>query len=78
MKPMTPLEARAKFAEIVKLEGKELVAARLGISVHQVTNLAEDQTPTLRTACAIEEVYCIPMNGWVEKPAAPVIGAPAR
>lgn len=72
---LTPEKARAMFAEIVDKDGKELVAARLGCSVQQVVNIkkgpsAGGQDPGLRNACAIEEVYKIPMRSWVPRPAA--------
>ena len=69
---MTPAQAHQKFAKIVDQEGRVLVAARLGCSVTQVIYIAQGKRePGLRIACAIEEVYEIPPQAWVEKPAAP-------
>lgn len=66
----TPDKAHEAFAEVVKKEGRELVAARLRCSVVQVKNIETSaQDPGLRTACAIEECYAIPMNAWVARPA---------
>lgn len=68
---MTPTQAHQKFAKVVEREGRVLVAARLGCSVTQVIYIASGKRePGLRIACAIEEVYEIPMQSWVERPAA--------
>lgn len=73
---MTPAETRAAFAQIVKREGgDEAVALRLGCSRNMVYRLCV--APDNKDACdpgmhlgrGIQELFDLPMDGWVAAPA---------
>ncbi len=62
-------ESRRRFAAAVKEDGgHEVAAARLKCSVSQVSNIIGGKRDVgLRIARAIEEVYSIPMENWLEE-----------
>lgn len=67
---MTPGQTRKLFADLVAKDGgPTAAAARLGCSSTQVSYIVEDKrNPGMRLARAIEAIYNIPMQDWVEPP----------
>jgi uncharacterized membrane protein len=69
MSNATVENTRKRFVEEVSKDGKEMAAARLGCSVTSVLFIMTGKRdPGLRIAHAIEEVYKIATEDWLEKP----------
>ena len=66
---MSPEQTHKKFVKIVESEGTTKVAARLGCYVAQVSCIVSGKrNPGMRVARAIQEIYEIKMEDWVEAP----------
>lgn len=73
--PLTPEETRKRFAKIVKAEGgPTAVALRLACSPNMVERMSVEpaaksaRDPGMKLARAIQELWGIPMEGWVPPP----------